>query len=106
VIFNVNLKPNLEDSMFVPDQDKIVIVGNFFPLGVNRSVQMFDEAPIDSIYTAKIRFGSRYLGESLEYNFQIVDAEGNKNTESMVRKMTLQAGETESPPLYFNAFAW
>ena len=106
VIFNVNLKPNLEDSMFVPNQDKMVIIGNFYPLGLNRSVQMFDEAPIDSIYTAEIRFGSRYQGQVLEYNFQIVDENGNKNTESMVRKITLSAGETEIPPLYFNAFAW
>jgi hypothetical protein len=106
VIFNVNLKPNLEDSSFVPSQDKLQIIGNFYPLGPNRSIQLIDEAPIDSIYSAEIRFNSRYRGETLEYNYQIVDMDGNKNTENMVRKITIRAGETELPALYFNAFAW
>ncbi|WP_020402049.1 hypothetical protein [Gracilimonas tropica] len=103
VIFNVNLQPNLEDSAFVPGRDIIRVTGNIYPLST-RPVQLTD-ADTDSIYTAEIRFTSRYVGEQLEYNFEIVKP-NETETERMSRKLNLRSGEMELPALYFNAFAW
>lgn len=103
VIFNVNLQPSLKDSAFVPGRDIIQVKGNIYPLST-RPVQLTD-ADSDSIYTAEIRFTSRYVGEQLEYNFEIVKP-NETETERMSRKLNLRSGETELPALYFNAFAW
>jgi hypothetical protein len=104
VIFNVNLQPNLEDSAFVPGRDIIQVTGNIYPLS-SRPVQLTDTAPTDSIYTGEVRFASSYVGDQLEYNFEIVKPEETE-TERMPRKLNLRATEMELPPLYFDAFAW
>lgn len=104
VVFNVNLQPNLEDSTFVPGRDIIQVTGNIFPLS-SRPVQLTDTVPVDSIFTAEVRFARSYVGDQLEYNFEIVKPEETE-TERMIRKLNLRATEMELPPLYFDAFAW
>lgn len=105
VTFKVNLEPMLKDSTFVPGRDQIQLVGEFFPLGKNRALPMDEGNEIDSIYTTVIRFSSRYAGKELEYNFQIVTPSEIKK-EKLPRKIDLRKREIETPPLYFNAFAW
>lgn len=105
VIFNVNLTPMLEDSTFVPGRDYIRVTGNLSPIKT-RPVRLYDSNPVDSIYTAEVRFSSRHSNSELEYNFEIVHPEGKKKTEQLPRKVRLTSREIEIPPLYFNAFAW
>ncbi|MGN8226836.1 hypothetical protein [Gracilimonas sp. BCB1] len=105
VTFNVNLTPMLKDSTFVPGRDYIRVTGNLSPIST-RPVRLHDSNPVDSIYTAEVRFSSRYSNSELEYNFEIVHPEGKKKTEQLPRKVRLSGRELELPPLYFNAFAW
>lgn len=107
VTFNVNLTPMLKDSTFIPGRDVIQLTGNLFPLGKNRTEPMFDGKgnDADSIYTAVVRFSSRYDNQELEYNFRIVTPEKTKE-EKLPRKVSLRGKEVEIPPLFFNAFAW
>ncbi|SMO82069.1 hypothetical protein [Gracilimonas mengyeensis] len=105
ITFNVNLKPQLEDSVFIPGQDKIEIYGNLYPLGMNKTLQLVDKAPIDSIYTVEIRFSRNYNGKNLRYNYVLRTDEGELR-ESNPRSINLQKGETELDAIYFNSFAW
>ena len=105
VTFNVNLTPMLKDSTFVPGRDYIRVTGSLSPIST-RPVRLYDTNPVDSIYTAEVRFSSRYANSELEYNFEIIHPEGKKKTEQLPRKVRLSGRELELPPLYFNAFAW
>lgn len=105
VTFNIDLKPMLRDSTFVPGRDQVQIVGNFFPLGFNRSMQMKEGITIDSVYTAQLSFSSRYRNQELKYNFQIITPTEVKE-EHMPRRLTLIRGKIELPPLLFDAFPW
>ncbi|WP_428234802.1 hypothetical protein [Gracilimonas sp.] len=105
VTFNVNLTPMLKDSTFVPGRDYVQVTGSLSPIST-RPVRLYDTNPVDSVYTAEVRFSSRYSNSELEYNFEIVHSEGKKKTEQLPRKVRLTNRELELPPLYFNAFAW
>lgn len=94
----------LKDSTFVPGQNFIQVTGNIYPLST-RPVRLTDTNPVDSVYSAEIRFSSRTANQELEYNYEIITPEGKK-TEQLPRKISLRGREIDIPPLYFNAFAW
>ena len=104
VTFQINLKPMLEDSTFIPGQDYVQVTGSFSPIST-RPVRLYDTNPVDSIYTAEVRFSSRYSNQELEYNFEIVSPDSKKK-ERLPRKVSLRSREIELQPLYFDAFAW
>ncbi len=104
VTFNINLQPMLEDSTFVPGRDVVQVVGNFYPLGANKSVQMHDQEPVDSVYTAEIEFSRRFDNQELKYNYEIITP-NKKISESATRRIRLQGGQVNLPPLYFDDFA-
>lgn len=60
ITFNVNLKPQLEDSSFIPGRDNLKIVGDLYPIITPNPYYLVDEEPIDSIYSITIRFSSRF----------------------------------------------
>ncbi|MBO6792466.1 MAG: hypothetical protein JJ895_01055 [Balneolaceae bacterium] len=105
ITFNVNLKPQLEDSTFVPGRDQIKIIGDKYPIDTPNPYYLVDEAPKDSIYSVTIRFSSRFRGQMLNYNFEMT-SNYTKLTEVLPRSVQLQGREVELDPLYFNAFAW
>lgn len=105
VIFNLNLKPQLEDSSFVPGSDILEVTGNLYPFGFNKNFRLEDAAPIDSIYTVEVSFTGAENNKTLEYNFLIrTDTEEIK--ESRPRVLELNSGTIALDALYFNAFAW
>lgn len=105
VTFNVNLKPQLEDSTFVPGRDKLEIIGDIRPLSMLRAFQLTDTEPIDSVYSVTLNFSTRFNRQTLTYNF-IMTANDVKLTEVLERNLTLQNREVSLDALYFNAFAW
>lgn len=105
ITFKVNLKPQLEDSVFIPGRDNIKIVGNLHPINSPTSYYLVDEPPIDSIYSITIRFSPRFRNQVLTYNF-VMTADYTRYTEVMPRKLQLLGNKVELDPLYFNAFAW
>lgn len=105
VTFNVNLKPQLEDSTFVPGRDKLEIIGDIRPLSMLRAFQLTDTEPIDSVYSVTLNFSTRFKRQTLTYNF-IMTANDVKLTEVLERNLTLQNREVSLDALYFNAFAW
>ena len=105
ITFNVNLKPQLEDSTFIPGRDQIKIVGDLQPINSATPYYLIDESPKDSIYSVTIRFSSRFRVQMLNYNFELL-SNYIRFTEVMPRSVQLQGREVELDPLYFNAFAW
>jgi hypothetical protein len=105
ITFNVNLKPQLEDSTFVPGRDQLKIVGDLYPINTPNPYYLLDEEPIDSVYTITIRFSSRFRNQMLSYNFEMM-TNYIRNVEVLPRSIHLQSREVELDPIYFNAFAW
>ena len=105
ITFNVNLKPQLVDSVFIPGRDQLKIVGDLNPINRLTPYYLVDEEPIDSIYTITIRFSSRFRNQILTYNYEMI-SNGIKYTEVLPRSLQLQDREVELDALYFNAFAW
>ncbi len=105
VTFNVNMKPQLEDSSFVPGRDQLQIVGNVPPINSLRPYYLIDSEPIDSVYSVTINFPSRFRNQTISYNFEMT-ANYRKYTEVMERSVRLLYNEVSLDALYFNAFAW
>ncbi len=105
VTFNVNLKPQLEDSSFVPGRDELKIVGDLYPLNTPTPYILFDEEPIDSVYSITVRFSSRFRNQTLTYNFEML-SNYVRLTEVLPRNLQLQGREVDLDAMYFNAFAW
>lgn len=105
ITFKVNLTPQLEDSIFVPDRDKIYLEGNLFPLKNSRKINLKDPAPADSIYEATVNFPPSANDKQLNYNFVIVTPE-KEITEQRPRQIRITSDDRELDALYFNSFAW
>ncbi|RNC85717.1 MAG: hypothetical protein ED557_02790 [Balneola sp.] len=105
VTFNVNMKPQLEDSTFVPGRDQLQIVGNIPPINSLRPYYLIDSEPIDSVYSVTINFPARFRNQTISYNFEMT-ANYRKYTEVMERNVRLLYNEVSLDALYFNAFAW
>lgn len=105
ITFSVNLKPQLEDSTFIPGRDQIKIVGDLYPINTPNPYYLFDEDPIDSVYSITVRFSSRFRNQTLTYNFEMI-SDYTRYTEVLPRSIQLQGREVELDPLYFNSFAW
>lgn len=104
VTFNINLKPQLQDSLFIPNRDEVYLVGSTYPLRMTRPLTMKDEAPIDSIYTVEIKFNRDQLNKMVEYNF-VLRLNSNQLKEDRVRSLNVR-GDERLDALYFNSFAW
>jgi len=105
VTFKVNLKPQLEDSVFIPGRDQIYLQGNVYPLSNRQKTYLKDHAPADSVYEVSVRFPSRVIGQQLSYNFFIQTPQNTKE-EQMPRNLQLRSRDQELDALYFNSFAW
>ncbi|MCG8374198.1 MAG: hypothetical protein MI700_11715 [Balneolales bacterium] len=105
VTFAVNLKPQIEDSTFIPGRDFVKIVGDLRPINTPTPFFLKDEEPIDSVYSITIRFSSRYRNQILTYNYELT-SDSRKLNEVLPRSLQLQGREVSLDTLYFNAFPW
>lgn len=104
ITFNINLKPQLEDSVFVPGRDQVYLVGSTYPLRMIRPLAMKDDAPIDSTYTVEVKFNRDQMSKMVEYNF-ILRINSNQLKEDRTRSLNIR-GDERLDALYFNSFAW
>jgi hypothetical protein len=105
VTFQVNLKPQMEDSVFVPGRGDVAkISGDIYPLK-NGGVILKDESPKDSVYVAEVKFSRAYLGKKLNYNF-LIETETQTIKESMPRALGIRSGDLTLDAFYFDSFAW
>lgn len=108
ITFQLNLKPQIQDSTFIPSRDQVQIIGSFRPLQFNMPLELTDTNR-DSIYTITLDFGMASLNQNLNFNYQLVlnkDMDRNVLKESMPRTFILRQGEFKLDPLYFDSFAW
>lgn len=105
VIFQINLKQEMKDSVFVPSEHSIVISGDQRPFSRTRTFEMEDKTPIDSIFVAEVDFPYSVMGETLRYNFEIKRDIGDLEE---FRPRLLPLKKTQRQILnvtYFNDFA-
>ena len=104
--FAVNIKPLLEDSVFVPPLDYVELSGDQYPLGQYKYLRMRDEEPVDSVYSVEVTFPRRLLNRQLSYNFILRRPEQGDMFESMPRNLLIRGNDVAIDTLYFDAFAW
>ena len=104
ITFNIDMRPFMADSSFIPGRDVVEVKGNFYPLD-SRPLRLTDTSPKDSIFTAEVTFPSRYNNLTLQYNYELV-LNGRRRTEDSPRGIVLNGRPTVLPPLHFNALAW
>ncbi len=104
VTFNINLKPMLLDSTFIPGQEFLEVKGDLRPFTRTTTFQMTDETPIDSVYSVTIEFPSRYNGQILTYNYVIKSLTKKERNEFLPRTLDLKGKEIVDPPYYFDSF--
>jgi hypothetical protein len=105
VTFNVDLRPMMKDSTFIPGQDFLQVNGNLYPFGLNRPVRMSDNTPKDSIFTAEVQFSRRFNNERLKYYFEIVKPDETLS-ESSNRFVHLNGQDIILPPVGFNSYVY
>ena len=103
--FAVNIKPLLEDSVFVPPLDYVELSGDQYPLGQYKYLRMRDEEPVDSVYSVEVTFPRRLLNRQLSYNFILRRPEQGDMFESMPRNLLIRGNDVAIDTLYFDAFA-
>lgn len=104
VTFNVNLKPMLEDSSFVPGKHVLQVKGDFFPFTATTRFEMKDLTPKDSVYSVTLTFPRRFTNKMLTYNYVIRSISGSEMNEFLPRQLDLKGREVELPPFYFDSF--
>ncbi|NBB76891.1 MAG: hypothetical protein GVY02_05875 [Bacteroidetes bacterium] len=105
VTFNLNLQPQLKDSVFIPGRDRVELTGNSFPF-MNPNNRLRDTStPKDSVYSITLRFSSRDVGNTYEYNY-VLYIDGKPQRESLPRQIRIRNGNQVLDPFYFDAFAW
>ncbi|MGN8225356.1 hypothetical protein [Gracilimonas sp. BCB1] len=105
VTFNLDMKKALQDSLFIPSTDKVILVGDVRPLNGIDDIYLRDEEPIDSIFTAEVRFKRFLDGDQVSYNF-VLDTQSKKYEEPRPRSLRLSGNEMILPPIQFGATAW
>lgn len=104
ITFQLNLKPQLEDSVFIPGRDVVKLKGNTYPL-TGSGITLVDASPKDSVYSVEVRFPGSANGNRISYNF-VLETEPKTLKESMPRQLRLSRGKRELDALYFDSFAW
>ena len=105
VTFKINLKPQLEDSIFVPGRDVALLQGNIFPLTPTNRVQLTEGSEVDSIYTVDVNFPFTAVDKELTYTY-ILKTPEEEIKEMNPRFLRIRKGDRELDALYFNTFAW
>ncbi len=107
VAFNIDMKYALQNGLFKPLTQDIMLKGNISPLGESafQWVELHDTAPVDSIYTAVVEFPAVYDQKLLEYNFVIRKVLSTEH-EDRKREITLSGAEEDLPAIKFNSYDW
>jgi len=105
VTFHLNLKPQLEDSIFIPGRDYVEISGSEYPFSKRGNRLTDQSSPADSIYSITLTFTRADLNKTFSYNY-VLNINGQPRKESMPRQIDILPGEHELDAFYFDAFAW
>lgn len=105
-IFQIDLRQQIKDSVFVPSEHSVVLEGNQLPFSSTKNFKLTDKTPADSIYTVEIQFPYLSVGKKLEYNFKIMRKEGDLE-ESQTRILSIQEATRKILDVtFFDNFAW
>lgn len=101
ITFNINLRPQIEDSTFNPDRDEVVLRGNRLPFSKTRTIRLRDKEPVDSVYSVAIDFPSMVNDKFLEYRF-IIKSPDKDIEENQSRLIRLEGQNEIIPAALFN----
>lgn len=103
LIFRIDMRPQMKDSTFVPENSTIELTGNRLPFSRTHTVQLHDRGRPDSIYTATVHFPSLTNGQVLQYRY-FIRTPGGRIDERRPRVLRLNGQKKELPVTRFNSF--
>jgi len=104
VSFHIDLKQQVQDSLFIPGKDQVQLIGSEYPLDMSAGLRLRDKPPADSVYTTTVHFPSRQDGKVLKYKYRYYH-NGEWVEENRIRVLPLEGEERDLDITFFNGFA-
>lgn len=105
VKFQVNLNYELSNGVFNPEEHKVELSGNVYPLTQSRYIQLQPSESDTTIYFAEVEFPTSSVNRVVTYRFRLNMGSRFMN-EDLPRNLTIPSGSISMDPLYFNSYAW
>jgi hypothetical protein len=105
VTFQVNLDYELSNGVFNPEEHKVELSGNVYPLSQTRYIQLQPTESDSTIYFADVEFPPSSLNRVVTYRFRL-NLGGRFMNEDLPRNLTIPNRSISLDPLYFNSYAW
>ena len=105
VTFQVNLDYELSNGIFNPEEHKVELSGNVYPLAQTRFIEMQPTESDSTIYFADVEFPSTSVNRVVTYRFRL-NLGGRFMNEDLPRNLTIPNRSMSIDPLFFNSYAW
>jgi hypothetical protein len=105
VTFRVNVSYEIENGLFNPEEHSVQLLGDVYPLSMNREVIMTPSESDSTTYEADVRFQNNVLQQQLIYRFRL-EINNRYMNEDVPRNLVIPSESTKLDAIYFNSYAW
>lgn len=105
VTFQVDITDLLNDVEFNPDEDRVELVGNQYPLSSTQPLEMKRDEDTPTLFKVTVSFPGGTQNTQLEYQFRAM-IDNRYEREDIPRSLRLTANNQTLDALYFNSYAW
>jgi hypothetical protein len=105
VTFRVNVSYEIENGLFNPEEHSVQLLGDVYPLSMNREVIMTPSESDSTTYEADVRFQNNVLQQQLIYRFRL-EINNRYMNEDVPRNLVIPSESAKLDAIYFNSYAW
>lgn len=105
VTFQVNLAHEIERGTFNPEEHRVELSGNVYPLSMTRFIELTPSEDDSTLYLAEIEFPMNTVNRDVNYRFRL-NLGGRFVNEDLPRAMRVPNRDARLSALYFNSYAW
>jgi hypothetical protein len=105
VTFQVDITDLLEGKEFIPDEDRVELIGSRHPLSATRPIKMERDDEEPTLFKTTVSFPITMENSQLEYQFRVL-IDNRYENEDIPRSLRILAEDRTLDALYFNSYAW
>lgn len=105
VTFRVNVSYEIENGLFNPEEHSVQLLGDVYPLSMNREITMTPNESDSTTYEADVRFPNDVLQQQLIYRFRL-EINNRFMNEDVPRNLVIPSESAKLDVIYFNSYAW
>lgn len=105
VTFRVNVSYEIENGIFNPEEHSVQLLGNVYPLSMNREITMTASETDSTTYEADVRFPMNVIQQPLTYKFRL-KLDRKFMNEDVPRNLVIPNESAKLDAIYFNSYAW